>query len=301
MVILVDYDFCYIRLASNNNSLIGEIIMNAYCTLENIKTRLNITGTTYDVDLFRVINNISRDIDKLCKRKFYCYEGTYYFDGAGRMLEFSAAPDVLSITTFLLDDGSQAYGTTLAITDYVLYPLNKYPKTYAKVSSNSSIGAFASNVLQGVKITGVFGYGDGESATPYTASGAVVNTGAITNSATTHALATGKGALFSPGMTIRIDSEQMFVTAVSSDTLTFTRAVNGTAAAAHLAAAVIYIYQYPGPIVEAAIKQIARAWKRKDSAYQDAVGSPETGELIIYRGLDPDVKLEIDGYLYRRY
>ena len=92
------------------------------------------------------------------------------------------------------------------------------------------------------------------------------------------------------GHTILIDSEQMYVQSYSSNTLTVVRAVNGTAAASHGAASPIDIYEYPGPIVEAAIIQTARLWRRKDSAFSGSAGFPETGQVRVASGLDPDVR-----------
>ncbi len=275
--------------------------MTAYSNLTQLKAAgwLNISATTYDTDLMRLLNDASKQIDNLCKRSFQPWEGIKYADGSGVMLSFTNF-DVLSVTTFALDmDGSQSYATSLDSDNYVLYPLNSFPKTYTKLSHIADVGSFASNIRSGVKITGIFGYGDGVSATPYTDSGAVVNTGGITSSATTHALATGKGALFAIGETIRIGTEQLYISGISSDTLTFTRGQNGTTAATHTAADVIYIYQYPGPITEACLIQATRWWKRRETAFQDAVGNADIGQLLVYKGLDADVKLMIEWYIKR--
>ena len=45
------------------------------------------------------------------------------------------------------------------------------------------------------------------------------------------------------------------------------RAVNGTTAAAHADSTDVYLYRYPGSVVEACLLQTARLWKRKDLAY----------------------------------
>ena len=267
--------------------------MNCYSDLATLKSAsyLNLSVTTHDTYLTRLLDTASRQVDNYCRRFFYCWEGTRYYDGARRIL---FTDDILSITTFKLDtDADGTYETTLtANTDYVLYPINEYPKTLAEISSLGTRQQtnFAPDIKRGVQIIGVFGFGDETSrgASPYLASGAVVNTGNMTDSATTHALATGTGALFSAGMTIRIGSEQFYVSGVSTDTLTVERGVNGTTAAAHLAGVAIYIYQYPYAVYQSTLIMAMRAWKRKDSAYQDVVGYGELGTVISSKGFDPD-------------
>jgi hypothetical protein len=277
-------------------------LYKAYATLTQLKSYLSNTVTTNDTDLLRYVEDASIQIDDICHRHFNVWEGVQYFDGAARVLNIDE--DILSVTTIATDeDGSQTYSTTLLTADYILYPINGlplYPKYMVKLAINASVGSFASGVLAGVKITGLFGYGNGLSTTPYADSGVVVNTGGITGSATTHALASGKGASFSAGMTIRIDTEQLYVSGVSTDTLTFVRGVNGTTAAAHLAAATIYIYSYPSPIVEACILQAGRDFKRRESPVQATVGSAEMGIVPVSKGVDPDVTDKLKRYIKRK-
>lgn len=267
-------------------------MVNAYANLAQIKEAgwLGITHTDYDAVLLRILNDISRDIDQLTNTYFYCYEGIRYFDGSAN--PFLPDDDILNITTLAVDeDGNGTYERTMATTDYVMYPANKYPKRMFRTTLPSAFSGFATNIRFGVKITGVFGYAD--VPTPYSDSGVVVNSGGISAGATTHALATGLGVSFSPGMTIRIDNEQLYISAVNGDTLTFEanpdRGQNGTVAASHLAGAKIYIYYYYGPVVEATLIQATKIWKRRESAFATSIGDPATGIIHVYKGLDSDV------------
>ncbi len=280
--------------------------MNAYSTLSQIKAHgwLDITTTDYDNMLLTVLEGASRDVDDHCspggRRHFYTESATELYDGAGNTLILS--DDLLSITTggFLLDiDGSGSYATVLTAADYLLYPLNKYPKTYIKVPNNSVYGSFASNVRAGVKIIGIFGYGDGKTPTPYILSGATVNTGGISATETTHALATDMGALFEAGLTILIGSEQLYITDVLGDTLTFERGVNGTTAVLHATPATIYIYHYPAPVVLATLIQASRIWKRRESGYANVITNPVTGSTETYRGKDPDFVAALQFFVKR--
>ena len=275
-----------------------------YCDLLTVKDPGSLSDlagvTTYDAMLQRWGEIASSFIDEFTKRHFYCWEGIKYFNGEGQTLNLPV--DILSISAFSLDlDGSGNFATTVNSTDYVLNPTYTYPKTYIKKSLVSSIGAFAPSVPNGVKIAGVYGYGTGHTATPYVDSGVTVNTGGITNSATTHSLATGKGDNFGAGMTLRIDTEQLYVTGVSTDTLTFMRGANGTTAAAHLAGATIYIYQYHPLAVGACLMQLQIWWKRRESAFASRTGNTITGEYEIFAGLDPGVQAMLTTGKLRRH
>ena len=276
--------------------------MNAYSDLTTLKSAsyLNLSVTTHDTYLTRLLDTASRQVDNYCRRFFYCWEGTRYYDGSKKTIFLD---DLLSITTFKVDaDNDATYEWTLVNnTDYVLYPINEYPKTFAQISTIGSRqrSDFAPDVKRAVEIAGVFGYGDASprGAAPYLASGTTVNTGNMTDSATTHALATGKGALFSAGMTLRIGSEQLYISSVSTDTLTLERGVNGTTAAAHVSGVAINIYQYPFPVYQSTLILAMRAWKRKDSAYQDVVGLGELGTVIASKGFDADAARLLTPYV----
>ncbi|MFA4973645.1 MAG: hypothetical protein WC683_13625 [bacterium] len=265
---------------------------NAYVNLTNFKARVSVTSTTDDTQMKLLIEAVSRIIDRYCNRHFHTKSEIRYFDGDGA--DNLVVPDILSITKVEMDDDQDGLTWEVELDtttpDYMLQPYNEYPKWRLQMHSQSDYSAITRGVKT-MKITGIWGYGDGQSATPYAASGAVVNTGGITDSATTHALATGKGALFSVGDTIHIGAEQLYVTGVSSDTLTFERGKNGTAAAAHIAADVIYIYLYPEPVREACLVQAGRLWKRKDTFFAQVVTAPEMGSYEVFRGLDPDLKM----------
>lgn len=108
---------------------------------------------------------------------------------------------------------------------------------------------FANGVKKGVQIAGVWGYGDGTSATPY-----------VTDTTTAKAISVGETAIdvtsatnLSAGHTILIETEQMYITSITTNTITVEKGVNGTADAAHDTAKQIYYYRYPRDIMQACI------------------------------------------------
>ena len=274
--------------------------MNSYSDLSMLKSAsyLNIASVTdYDGPLLNLLIQASRLLDKWCGRFFFVRDDTRYYDGAG--LKLFLPDDLLSITTLKTDeDGDGTYENTLATTDYFLYPLNEYPKIRIEINPNGNYGSFASGIQKGVQIVGSFGYG--ESATPYYDSGdSVQDSGGITATQTTITVASG--ARFAIGQTIKIELEQCYINSISTNTLTIKRGVNGTSGATHDKDKPIYIYEYPMPISQACLITTMRAFKRKDSSYQDIVGSPETGQIITSKGIDPDVAETIKQYRKLRY
>jgi len=260
--------------------------MNLYATLDDLKELLDIAGAEDNKQLMRILEGASRQIEKpkLAGRWFYCWEGTRYYDGKGS--NFWLTDDLLSITTLKCDeDGDGTYEATLAATDYFLYPLTAYPKIKLQINSNGDYAAFAQGISKGIEIDGVFGYAD--SATPYEAKTAIDEAGDINTSVTQFTVDEGKEIKI--GQTIRVDNEQMFVEDVVNNELYVRRGVNGTTATIHTDGSDVYVYKYPEDITQAVLILAMRAWKRKDSAFQDVVGIPETGRIITSKGIDPDV------------
>lgn len=225
--------------------------MNCYADLVQLKADLGITATTDDTRLLAILVSASRAIDTLCDRTFYVETATKYFD-AERPLFID---DLLLVTTLKTDeDNDGTYENTLTEnTDFYLYPLNRYPKTRAKIVPSGSYGIFG-YFMKGCEIIGSWGYGDGISATPYTTSGdSVQDAGGI--SATVATITVTDADNFSPGQTILIESEQCYISAYDTDveTLAVTRAVNGTTGATHAKDTTIYIYDYPKDVEQACL------------------------------------------------
>jgi len=270
--------------------------MNVYATLDDLKALLDVTTAQENTQLLRLLTAASRQVEqiKLTGRYFYCYEGTRYFAGGHRQLWLP--DDILSITTLKCDfDGDGTYEVTMDATDYHLYPLNSYPKILLMANSNGNYASFAPGQPQGVEIVGIFGFAD--CATPFTEKTALA--GSLGASETEFEV--DSGALVKVGQTVRVGSEQMFVEDVVQNKLYVKRPVNGTTAATHSEDDAVSVYDYPADITQAVLIMAMRAWKRKDSAYQDVVGSPETGQVITSKGIDPDVKELVAPYRRQQY
>ena len=275
--------------------------MNAYASLDTFKSSgvLNITGTGDDTRLLALLESVGRLIDRYCNRQFYVLNATRKFDGEGTV--GLLVPDLISIDTNGLktdDNQDRSFETTWATTDYLLLPSNADPTTggnphsrpYTRVEVDVAAGNRSpfTRGRQTVQITGQWGWWRHLKRATETAN-------AIADAATTSVTVSSRTDV-EAGHTLLIDSEQVYVKSYTGNTLTVARGVNGTTAASHGGGAAIDVYEYPGPIVEAAILLAARLWKRKDSAYASATGFPETGRMKVSSRLDPDVQLMLGQY-----
>ena len=257
---------------------------NLYTTRAQVKARLGITvaDTTYDAILNAVIEAVSREIDQYCGRWFYPVTQTRYFTPAStrRIL----VDDLLAVTSLKTDeDGDRTYETTWAAGDYDLMPLNALlgspPEPYWEIRTTPDGDYAFPCVARGVEIAGRWGYYDQR-----TTSTATLNEALDT---TETGVDVSDGTQFEVGQTILIDSEQMYISAIATNTLTVTRAVNGTTAATHSLGAAIQVYQYP-IVSEACLYQAAFAFRAKD-APMGIVGGGDYSQQIRAVGLHPFV------------
>jgi hypothetical protein len=266
-----------------------------YCDRSTLKAALGIasTDTASDAELLRVLENISRAIDNLCRRWFYVRsEARYYTAREGCELHLDA--DLLSVTTLKTDqDDDRDYDDTWAVTDYDLEPANIWPKR--EIERTPLGGYYFPSNERGVQINGLWGYGDGESGTPY------IDTTTTTSEAldtTETGVDVVSGAACAVGQTVLIDSEQMYITSISTNTLTVERGVNGTTAAAHDTGKTVYRYRYPGPVVEACLIWAAETWRLKDAPLGVA-GGAEFGQVAVSPSTWRAVISKLDTYIDR--
>jgi hypothetical protein len=274
---------------------------NAYVSVDTLKSSsvLNITGTSDDTRLRTLTESVSRVIDRYCNRHFYVLSAARKFDGGGNLTLL--VPDLVSVDAGGLktdDDKDRTFETAWATTDYLLLPSNADPTTagnpesrpYTAIEVDVDAGAKSEFAVgrQTVQVTGQWGWWRHLKRASETA-----NT--VADASTTSVTVSSRTDI-EAGHTLLIDSEQLFVESYSADTLTVVRAVNGTTGASHSSGSTIDIYQYPGPVIEAAIIQMARLWRRKDAAFAPSVGFPQTGQAGVSGGLDPDVTLMLGQY-----
>lgn len=139
-------------------------VVNGYCTLDELKARLDIstTDTADDTKLEVIIQAASRAIDAKTGRRFYATtaDETRYYTAEADDVVFT--DEIISVTSLLTDDdGTRAYATTWASTDYELEPVNAAldGKPYTRIElAPYSPYTFPEGVRRGIQITGIFGF-----------------------------------------------------------------------------------------------------------------------------------------------
>ena len=267
---------------------------NTYVTLEGLKgpSGLNITGSGDDARLLAMAEGVSRLIDRHCNRHFYVTRATRLFDGSGtkRLL----LPDLVRI-----DDGGLSsddrrdgtFGTTWDAADYVLLPMNADPegeasRPYTSIEVSLGGSRLAWPAGRGtVQIAGEWGWGcrlrrGGETSEAVAdAETREVMVGPSTSSGRTDL---GVAA----GHTLLIGDEQLYVRGARDGALVADRGVNGTTASAHDSGAAVYVFEYPGPVVEATLLQAVRLWRLAGA------GGESEGRAV----LDADVRALLASY-----
>lgn len=132
-------------------------ITNGYCTLAQLKGRLNIAtaSTADDAELERVIEGASRFIDRDRRRVFYATTATRYY--TPQHSDRVWIDDVVTLTTVeVATDHARTYATWTA-TDYDTEPANATPIMALYIAPGSS-RYFVPGLRRSVKITASFGY-----------------------------------------------------------------------------------------------------------------------------------------------
>ena len=261
---------------------------NTYVTLDVLKgpSALNITGSSDDGRLLAMAEGVSRLIDRHCNRHFYAVRATRRFDGNGA--ERLLLPDLVRVD----DDGVRTYGgdgafgTTWDASDYALLPRNADPegggtasRPYTSIEVSRAGGRQAWPMGRGtVQIAGEWGWQRRLRREGETASAA----------ADAEAREVGVSGDSGPaaGHTLLIGEEQLYVREASGGALVVDRGVNGTEATAHDAGSAVYVFEYPGPVVEAALLQAVRLWRLMS-------GSGESEGRAV---LDADVRTMLGSY-----
>lgn len=238
--------------------------MNSYASLGALKAELGKTNTDDDAVLLRLLVDASREADRRVPgRVFYATTATRYYAGGGRR-RLVIHDDLVSVTTLKVDANfDDTYELTLvASTDYFLAPYNRLsdePATAIDLNPNSTqLGVWPVGP-RAVEIVGVFGY-----SAETEASGTLG--AAITDAAATSVTMTASHGL-TGGETIYIGSEQLYVSSVSTNTLTVVRGVNGTTAATHSNSAAVTRRRYHRNAERAVIVRAADMWRGVQAGY----------------------------------
>jgi len=253
--------------------------MTRYCTLAFAKAEQDVSKTSKTLDdtqIFGYIAAVSMRIDallqpnkKLSQRPFFA---PYIESRVVQIRSFlvNTPNNTLDMNMYLLELTTVLAGTedvTSKVSGYVSgYP--PYDKLQITTDSDTWYGLECSPVIRRVypnplTVTGQWGW-HGDWSNAFTAT-SLLAAAIVTTTAVTFTVTAGQGVLFSPGHMLKIDTEYMEVTSVSTDTLTVTRGVNGSTAATHLIAAPVSILQIPDDIQRVVARQADTLYSRRGS------------------------------------
>lgn len=257
----------------------------AYADLATLKSPplLNLPDAAHDARLLSLLETASRWIDARCGRRFAAIRGARLCDGAGQPA--LAVPDLIAVSALRIrsPDGQWRDWPSR---HWLLYPLNAAPtepggRPYTRIMlASDAIRRFPLS-RAGVSVAGIWGYGSVREDTGLRVAG-----GGITADAAAVSVSPDNG-LIAAGHTIRIDDEDLYVTAATAATLTVRRGVNGAMPASHAAAAPVSVYRYPAPVTEACLLQAAAWWRDRQSA---PFPPPAAGPPADAPGIDPTAR-----------
>lgn len=269
---------------------------HSYLGVASLKSSITLAAgdTTDDARLRAVLEAVSQQIDDECQRTFRVYLATVYLT-AQRSDRLLLPFDLLELTSLKTDDdGDRTYDETWVVSgasadvDLLPYdaPMRREPYWELAIAPNGDY-SFPVGAQKGVELVVKAGYREDLLTLTATLNEAL--------DATEPGVDLTVVTEVEVAQTILIDSEQMYITALSGNTATVERGVNGTTAAAHNLGAAVKLYRYPGPIVEATRIQAARINQRVHAPF-GVTGSAEFGTVVIPGRMDSDVRMLISHY-----
>ncbi|MBN4064346.1 hypothetical protein JYU04_01270 [Dehalococcoides mccartyi] len=266
-----------------------ESIANTYIGIDDLKSRMGISGTSNDAVLWSTLHAVSRAIDRFCNRHFYVIESVRIFDVDNAAVV--AIPDLIVVTEILEDrDGDRVFETTRSVAEYALYPVNAAPESawgrpFVEIRSDLGLGVDEFSVGRSrLSIEGHWGYRFHTVDT-----GSVVSTGGGISSTVTVVPVDAANEI-QAGMTIVAEGEQMFVRSVTGTNLSVRRGVNGSTASTHADTTAISMVAVPAEVSEATALLTSRYWKSKDATSIGIAGTTGFGAIRVRAGFDIEIE-----------
>jgi hypothetical protein len=268
--------------------------MHVYASLAEFKDYLQQNGSTVravqpadDAVMLATLESVSRRVDEFCGRGtgFGPVTATRRYDGDGSA-ELWLDADLASATpTVTIASATGATGASATVdTDYFLRrgdgSYGDPPYRRLLLHGAGSFSTFAVG-YRTVSIASTWGY-------PVVTRTLTPTVGeALDASETTVDVSALTG--ISPGMTLLLDSEQVYVSATTDatpDTLTVDRGRNGTTAAEHLTGIAITRYVYDAAVVDAVKRVTLRRWRARDAGADGFDGGGQVGVIAPREGED---------------
>lgn len=278
--------------------------MHVYASLDDAKRYLTdegigwSEGSTNDALALSTLESVSRHIDWWCRRSrafgsgFGPRLGTNRYDTAGKT-GLDLGDDLLETTTvtFLAGTASITTSTVTADDDYFLLNqgggYDSPPYRRAVIHGQGTTVRFPTG-MRVVEWVGKWGYQDAHRALVATLGEAIADDDLT--------FEVSASAEFSPGMTVLVDDEQMYVVSVTSGmtpSIRVDRGVNGTTAASHLDLAIVERYLYDPRVVDATMRLFARRWSARNAGADGSDGGGDVGIVVPRQSEETILRLTI--------
>lgn len=235
-----------------------------------------------------ILDEVSRLIDAKAHRGsgFGPWIGTKSYDGDARDVLWLRA-DLASLTTLSIAAAQTDTPVTPTVeTDFYLAGLSSYEAPFRKIILHGDgTPTLFGRGYRTTQVTGTWSY-------PYRTRLLSVTTAEALDDSETEVDVSGLTGL-SPGVTILVESEQMYITATTdsvADSITVERGVNGTTAATHTTAAAIRRYVYDASVHTLALRLAEKRWKARDAGADGSDGGPDFGTLSLREGEDTIIR-----------
>jgi hypothetical protein len=266
---------------------------NLYCTLTELHTRLGVDEPTDDLILLDTIDKASRYIEQQTGRYFYPRIATYYFDWQSTTALTFYGYDLLSLTTLTTKNGATTISSGYFLVKSGDYNRQPFDAILLDLSGTTGL-SYADTPQRSQTITGVWGYHE-DYTNAFIASGdTVLNSPSISASVTSITVANGNN--FEIGQMLRIGTEWLYLSGISTNTLTVERGINGSTAAIHLATTAISIYKPDQNLHRVAVQLAAWLYKQYDAPFTGQTQAGADGTVDIPGGLPVAVSSFINEY-----
>jgi hypothetical protein len=214
-----------------------------YTTVSAVRNLLGANLTTDDALLLDCIRDVSQQIDNITNRHWYPVIETRSYDMVQGSLRLVFDDDLLEATTVTNGDG-----TTIASTDYKLYPLNSTPKNELQLLTTRAQWNYPTSGEDwaALSVLGVWGFHQRYAA-------AWPSAGTTSASATASETIILASTTANPGDLLKIGVEYLYYSSASSGSLVVERGCNGSTSGSIAASASIYRW-----VVSQVIEMVAR-------------------------------------------
>lgn len=269
-------------------------LRHTYASIAELNDALTSSGSTLltssanNARKLEILEEVSRLIDARAHRGtgFGPWVGALSFDGDGEDTLYMRA-DLDSLTSLSVASTVGATPTTPTVdTDFYLVGIGSYQKPYRVITfhGEGTTSLFGTGPKVTV-VTGTWTY-------PYQTRTLTPTIAEALDASETEVDVSGLTGL-SAGMTILIDSEQMYVTATTdgvTDSITVERGVNGTTAATHDSGAAITRYVYQPSVHTLALRLAEKRWKARDAGGDGLDGGNDVGTVSLREGEDTIIR-----------